>query len=62
MRFSFMSGMAFRIATSKKLWKKEGLMPETLVNHLTTKGTKGHCFYSSSCVSNENNILTSYYL
>jgi hypothetical protein len=23
MRFSFMSGMAFRIATSKKLWKKE---------------------------------------
>jgi hypothetical protein len=26
MRFSFMSGMAFRIATSKKLWKKEGLM------------------------------------
>jgi hypothetical protein len=26
MRFSFMSGMAFRIATLKKLWKKEGLM------------------------------------
>jgi hypothetical protein len=23
MRFSFMSGMAFRIATSKKLWKKD---------------------------------------
>jgi transposase-like protein len=25
MRFSFMSGRAFRIATSKKLWKKEGV-------------------------------------
>jgi hypothetical protein len=25
MRFSFMSGMAFRIATLKKLWKKEGV-------------------------------------
>jgi hypothetical protein len=23
LRFSFMSGMAFRIATSKKLWKKD---------------------------------------
>jgi hypothetical protein len=26
MRFSFMSGMAFRIATLKRSWKKEGLM------------------------------------
>jgi hypothetical protein len=26
MRFSFMSGMAFRIATLKRAWKKEGLM------------------------------------
>jgi hypothetical protein len=26
MRFSFMSDMAFRIATLKRSWKKEGLM------------------------------------
>jgi hypothetical protein len=40
MRFSFMSGMAFRIATSKKLWKKDrrAILPHEILGTPVAKG------------------------